>query len=392
MVLAGRLDLAAPRSPGEAAPRSVVYAFLDLGDGGAQRLTLAAANHLDPARFAPRFLALRGRGRLVDVARAEGFEVDTLSRLERPWDLGAVDETAAALRALRPAIVHVPLYSRASPYARLAARRAGVPLVIAHEWSRPERPRWSRRVADRWLRPGTRFIAASDAQRRDLAAGGVRPERIAVVRAGIEIAAFEGRGGGAIRGRLGIGREPLLLVPARLHAAKGHDDLLAALPAVRARHPGVRVVCAGSGPRERELPDLARAAGLGEVVRFLGHRDDLPELYAAADLVVLPSRCEGLPSVLLEAWAARRAVVATAVGGVPEALTDGVEGRLVGARDPAALAAAIVELLAQPVRRAAMAERGRRKVEREFRVESSARRLEEVYEAWLREVAPPAAR
>ena len=108
----------------------------------------------------------------------------------------------------------------------------------------------------------------------------------------------------------------------------------------------------------------------------------MPDLYAAADLVVLPSRVEGLPSVILEAFAASRAVVATAVGGVAEALRDGEEGRLVPARSPEALRAAIVEIASDRELRRAMGERGRRRAFEAFHVRDATRRLEAVYERW----------
>jgi glycosyltransferase involved in cell wall biosynthesis len=173
------------------------------------------------------------------------------------------------------------------------------------------------------------------------------------------------------------------LVPARLVAAKGHDDLISVLPAVLARAPRLMVLCAGDGPLAGRLAERLRGEGLAGSVRLLGHSEEMPDLLAAADFIVLPSRVEGLPSVVLEAFAAGRAVVATDAGGVREALTDGCEGRLVPVGDGAALAAAVAELATDPARRAAMAERGRARVERDFRLDRATRRLEAVYERWL---------
>ena len=175
----------------------------------------------------------------------------------------------------------------------------------------------------------------------------------------------------------------MALVPARLVAAKGHDDLISVLPAVLARAPRLMVLCAGDGPLAGRLAERLRGEGLAGSVRLLGHTEEMPDLLAAADFIVLPSRVEGLPSVVLEAFAAGRAVVATDAGGVREALTDGCEGRLVPVGDGAALAAAVTELATDPARRAAMAERGRARVERDFRLDRATRRLEAVYERWL---------
>jgi glycosyltransferase involved in cell wall biosynthesis len=380
----GKSGQAAELLAGGAPPPRVVYGFLDFGDGGAQRLTLAALRHLDRSRFTPMIVCARGGGALVPRARAEGIEVLELGRLAHSFDLGAVASIAAALERLGARILHVPLYSRSSPYFRAAGRRAGTPVVVAHEWSRPSPPGRARRLADRLLRPGTRFLATSEAQRRELIAAGVPGSEVEVLYSGIELVPFGGIDRTVARAELGLEPDrPIVLVPARLQPVKGHDDLLAMLPALRERLPGLLVLCAGAGPLAAELPERAGGAGVADMVRFLGHRDDIPRLMAAADLVALPSRAEGVPSALLEAMAARRAVVATAVGGVGEAVADGVEGRLVAAGDGAGFAAALAELLLDPARAAAMGERGRARVAAGFRVEATARRLEELYARWL---------
>ena len=366
------------------APRTVVFGFLDLGEGGAQRLTLATCAALDRERFRPYLLCARGDGSLVEPARALGLPVRALGRMRRPFDVAAVTLLAENLRELAADILHVPLYSRASPYLRLAGLLAGVPLVIVQDWSLPGELPAVRRSADRLLRGRSRFIAASRAQERELLSSGVAAESIAVVHAGIDVERFGKGAREASRAALGLEADrPLALVPARLVAAKGHDDLISALPAVLARVPRLQLLFAGDGPLLGALSERLRRQGLEEKVRLLGHVEAMADLYAAADFVVLPSRIEGLPSVLLEAYAARRAVVATDAGGVGEALTDGVEGRLVPVGDLAALAAGVAELAADPVLRQAMGARGRARVERDFRLDPATRRLEAVYERWL---------
>ncbi len=387
----GRAEAEELREDPPGAPRTVVFGFLDLGEGGAQRLTLATCAALDRTRYRPVLLCARGDGSLVEPARRLGLPVRALGRLRRPFDLAAIALLAEELRDLGADIVHVPLYSRASPYLRLAAHLAGVPLVVVQDWSLPGRLPALRRTADRLLRGGARFVAASRAQERELRQSGVPAAAIAVVHAGIDVERFAAGAGAdarpAARAAFGLPVDstdaPVALVAARLAPAKGHDDLLAALPAVLASVPRLQVLLAGEGPLAGALAERLRREGLEGRVRLLGHVEEMAGLYAAADLVVLPSRVEGLPSVLLEAYAARRAVVATDVGGIPEALTDGMEGRLVPAGDRAALAAAMVELASAPALRAAMASRGRERVERDFRIDLSTRRLEAVYEGWL---------
>ncbi len=361
-------------------PVTVVYAFLDLGDGGAQRLALQTRQHLDPARFRPRLVCLRAHGLLVDRALAAGIPVDILGRLGRPFDIGAVPVLARWLRAARAGIVHVPLYSRAAPYARLAARLAGVPLTVAHEHSRAAPPGPLRRLADRLLAPDTCFVAVSEADRANLIAAGVPAAAVHVVYPGIDLDRFAPRDRAAARASLGLPAErPLVLVPARLHPAKGHADLIAALPRLVARVPEVLVLCAGGGPLARALPALAEAAGGSAHLRFLGPRDDMPALMAAADVVALASHVEGLPAALIEAQVAGRAVVATAVGGVGELVADRITGRLIPAATPAALADALADTLTDPSGRDEMARRARAAAIGRFDIVRVTRQLEAIY-------------
>nr|WP_319934246.1 glycosyltransferase [Lichenihabitans sp. Uapishka_5] len=156
-----------------------------------------------------------------------------------------------------------------------------------------------------------------------------------------------GRERAAVRQDFGIDdARPVLLNVARFTPQKDHATLIAALPALLRRHPDAELWLAGTGPLEAATRQAVVAAGLDDAVRFLGHRSDVPDLLAAADLFVLPSRFEGLPLAVLEAMAAGRAVVATAVGGTDEAVADGHTGRLVPPGDPAALANAIAATLA----------------------------------------------
>lgn len=369
-------------------PRTVAFAFLDLGDGGAQRLTLVAARHLDPARYRPVVLCVRGGGSLVASAVRSGLPVHALGRLRRPLDLAAVPILARWLVAAQVDVVHVPLYSRATPYVRLAGHLARRPLVVGHEWCRPVPPRAARRLADRALSHTGRFVAASYAQARELMAAGVEPQRIAVVYLGIEVDRFAPAPPGPARAALGLPTDrPIALVPARLHPMKGHVDLLAAVSILRRRVPNVLVLCAGDGPLRDALPALARSAGLDGNVRFLGQRADVAALYAACDVVALASHIEGLPSVAMEAFAAGRPVVATAVGGVSEVVSDGETGWLVTPRRPderaSALADALASALTRPDVAAARAARGRRSVLQRFQADEGALRLQAVYDRWL---------
>lgn len=170
------------------------------------------------------------------------------------------------------------------------------------------------------------------------------------------------------------------IVVANLIAYKGHADLVEALALLPAPP---RMYLVGDGPERKRLAALVRARGLHTVVSLVGAVLDARVLLADYQFAVLPSHAEGLPNAVLEAMAAGLPVIATAVGGVPDVLTDGVEGVLVPPHDPPALAAAVARLAGDPELRRAMGEAGRRAAAR-LSVDECAARHEAVYRTLLR--------
>ena len=173
----------------------------------------------------------------------------------------------------------------------------------------------------------------------------------------------------------------LLVVPGRLHPEKGHTYLFQALAAIRQRleRPVVALV-AGAGPFESAYREEVRSLGCEDIVRFLGFRTDIPDVIAAADLVVLPSVAEAFGLVVAEALYLGTPIVATHVGGIPEIVEDGIDGVLVPPADSNALAKAIVGLLGDPERRRLMASAGRERVRDRFSFEKMMRAYEQIYE------------
>jgi len=158
----------------------------------------------------------------------------------------------------------------------------------------------------------------------------------------------------------------LIVAAGRLSPEKGHRHLLAALALLRDEQPPVCLVLLGAGQAQGRLAAQIERAGLADRVRFAGfQREILPHL-AGADLLVHPSLSEGLPNVLLEAFAVQCPVVATGVGGVPELVVPGETGRLVPPADPQSLAAAIREALAHPEATRTMAAAGRQRILADF--------------------------
>jgi glycosyltransferase involved in cell wall biosynthesis len=168
-------------------------------------------------------------------------------------------------------------------------------------------------------------------------------------------------------------------VVARLEAEKGHRHLLAAWPAVAEALPDAWLLIAGTGSLADALRSQAAGLSCAERVIFSGAPDDVPAMTASLDLALLPSLREAQGVALLEAMASGVPIVASAVGGIPETVRDGIDGQLVSPADPDALAASVIRLARDPALRARLADAGRRRVEETFRLDASVRRIEAIY-------------
>jgi glycosyltransferase involved in cell wall biosynthesis len=271
----------------------------------------------------------------------------------------------------------------AAKYALLAAVLARVPAVLATvQVIAPHRPDRSTLRQLRLLARGVdRYLAVSHAIAAALVAEYRWPAaKIEVVHNAVALERFSAPAPAGLRAELGAGEGvPLVLTPARLDPQKGHADLLAAAVQV----PGALFALAGDGPQRASLEALAARLGIADRVRFLGTRDDIPDLLAACDVFALPSLYEGSSLAVLEAMAARRAVIASAIGGTDELIEDGRDGFLVPPGDPEALAAALARLLNDAELRARLAANARERVEREFSRERMAARVGAAYEELL---------
>jgi teichuronic acid biosynthesis glycosyltransferase TuaC len=200
-----------------------------------------------------------------------------------------------------------------------------------------------------WALPqATRIVAVSRALADEVIEMGVARERVAIVMNGVDGDLFKPRDRAAARAELGLPAGPLALYVGNLKPEKGVLDLGKAWPAVVRHIPDATLLVVGDGPLRGELEAMTKP--LGERVRLIPRQplEKVPSYMAAADILVLPSHSEGTPNVVLEALASGRRVVATAVGGVPDLITSPTLGSLVPARDPDALADALMIALRQP--------------------------------------------
>ena len=166
----------------------------------------------------------------------------------------------------------------------------------------------------------------------------------------------------------------------RLTVVKGHRYFLQGAAQVLQTIPHCKFLVIGDGPLRSDLELLANDLGISDSVRFLGYRDDIPELLAVVDISVLTSIREGTSMVLLESMAAGKPIVATDVGGTPEVVIDGEVGILVPPKDAAALAKALITLLSDPCLASRMEMSGRQRVQAKFSLRKSVDRLEALYD------------
>ncbi len=283
--------------------------------------------------------------------------------------------TAWAIRqaASQGAIIHVHA-SAAHSAGRLGVSGTSAPLVVTRRVDFPLK----NGLLTRWKYGGrvTRFVAISRAVAEILTRGGVDPARLIVIPSAGQPPVPTDHGTTLTKAGLGIPEEHLVvLCAAALVDHKGHRHLLAAWRLLEAQGVPATLLLAGTGEREAELRALA--GGLVQV-RFLGWRDDLPQLFALTDLVTMASVEEGLGSVLIDAQLAGLPVVATAAGGIPEVVADGISGLLVPPADPAALATTVGRILADPQLRARLAA-GARANGRMFLAETMVERYQTLY-------------
>lgn len=234
--------------------------------------------------------------------------------------------------------------------AAILARKLDKPLVITARGSDVNllaRYAWPRRLL-RWAASEAHaIVTVSEALSKRLIELGVDASKITVARNGVDMERFAPVDQAAARQRLGLGTAgPIIASIGNLVTEKGHDVVIDAVRQL----PTVRLIIVGDGPERARLLDRVATNGLAARVLLLTAQPqhELKWIYGAADVVVLASMREGLPNVLLEAFACGRPVVATRVGGIPEIVTDPVAGRMIDERTPTAVANAVKEVLAAP--------------------------------------------
>jgi glycosyltransferase involved in cell wall biosynthesis len=350
--------------------------------GGTERQMTELIRRLDPGRFLVHVACFHRRGAWLPrvVERAASVVEFPISGFAKPGTLVQLAAFARWCRRERIAVVQTcDLY--ANIFGLPGAALAGVPVRIGSRRElNPDKSAGQIRLQRLAYRAATKVVANSQAARQMLEREGLAPTSIVVIPNGVDLASLaERKPASAIR---------TIVTVANLRPEKSHETLFAAAALLVRSHPELRFRIVGAGPRRAELEELARARGLGEHVEFLGHRDDVPSLLAAADAFVLPSRSEAFPNGVIEAMGAGLPVVACGVGGLLDLVDDGRTGLLVPPGDFHAMAGALQSLIDAPARAAAIGRAARGEIRQRYSFDRMIASFEDLYLSSLQRRLP----
>jgi glycosyltransferase involved in cell wall biosynthesis len=365
-------------------PHSILFLITGLFPGGAETQLLLLAQELASRGWKPTVVSMISEGPLQATLEASGIKVSSLGMRRGVPDPRAVLRMSGILRAEAPDILHTHMV-HANLLGRVSRLFAPVPVVISTAHSVTEGARWKElayRVTDRLTDLTT--IVSGAAAKRYIRIGAVPSNKLKVVPNGVPLQTFQCDAETRARMRKSLGVEDRFtwLAVGRLDIPKDYPNLLAAIARLSK---GSILLIAGDGPLRESIERFATDVGISDRIRFLGILRDIPALMTAADAYVMSSAWEGLPMVLLEASASALPIVATDVGGNSEIVLEGINGFLVPAKSPEALAEAMlrIEQLSTESRRS-LGLAGREHVAKHYSLPSVVDQWEQIYESLLR--------
>lgn len=366
----------------------ILHVVPTLDQSGAEKQLALLATHLPRDRFETHVCAVTRGGFYEHALRDAGVPVYVVGKRAR-WDPFCLRRLTNRIREIRPDVVQTWMFTGNS-YGRVAAKLAGVRRIVASERCIDEWKSGYHLAVDRFLARWTdRFAVNSEGIARFYEKSGIPSDRIRTIQSAVDPRDRpRGIDPAAMRRAIGAPEEaPLIGFVGRLWPQKRVQDLIWAADVLRLSGWSFRVVVVGDGPRRASLERFADSLEIRPIVQFLGHRSDAREIIESLDLLVLPSKFEGLPNVVLEAMQSAKPVVATRIAGTSEAVVDGETGILVPPRQPLELARGIRTILADPELGMRMGRAGQARVEREFRLDSMIQGYAELYEELIGSVS-----
>lgn len=362
----------------------VLHLITSLEVGGAQHGILLGLPRFDPSRYEHVVCSIMDRMQMASQFRKAGIEVHSLG-LNRKTDFMVALRLNSLLKQQRPDVLHTYLL-HSNVLGRIVGRLAGVPTIVGSERTIGQARLWGR-LATRLTNPLTDAVEVNSeiggkAVETDL---GVPHHKVEVVRSGLDLAAFTGSAKRTeIRAELNLNNnQHLVLYVGRLRPVKGVEYGIRAFASAQAQHHNMHAALAGEGEQLTFLQNLVDELGISKHVTFLGVRNDLPDLLSAADSLLLPSLNEGFPRTAIEAMAAGKPIIATSVGGTPEAIRDGETGILVPSKDVEAMTTALLTLVRNSVLQRSLGRAGRQRAEQNYSVENYVARLDGLYRQLL---------
>ena len=366
--------------------RKLTILTTGLARGGAEAQVVLLARSFHARCWCVEVISMLRPEAHADELSAAGIPVRCLEMRRGVPDPRAIYRIAGMLRQSRPHVLHCHMV-HANLLGRVVRPLVRIPVVISTAHSVHEGPRWRER-AYRLTDPLcdlTTNVSRAGVER--YCRVGVAPaDKMMWVANGLDASVYarDAETRRRVRAGLSLGDRFTWLAVGNLREPKDYPTMIEALAAL-ADHPREHtLLVAGAGPLESELRELAIRRGLGGRVRWLGSRPDVPALMNAADALVMSSRWEGTPMVLLEAAASEIPVVATRVGGIPEVVEDECSGYLIPPSEPRALASAMNRLMKlSDAERSAMGRAGRERVIASYSIESVALQWEGIYDRLL---------
>ena len=369
-------------------PQVSVAVFLTRFEpGGTERQMTELIRRLDRSRFTVHVACFEKRGAWLPriAERAASIVEFPIRGFAQPATLAALLRFAKWCRRERIEVVQTcDLY--ANVFGLPAAALAGVPVRIGSRRElNPDKTPGQIRLQRQAYRCATTVVANSVAARDILLEDGLAAESIAVIPNGVDLGSTLLRGFAATEGKPSLAPKERrrVITVANLRPEKSHETLFAAADLLAPDFPDVEFQIVGDGPRRAELEGLVRALGLERRVQFLGHREDVAQLLAEADIFVLPSRSEAFPNGAIEAMAAGLPVVASATGGLLDLIEHGHTGLLFEPGNPAALADALRHLFTDRSIASAIGQRAQTQVRQRYSFERMVQSFEELYVASL---------
>ena len=373
-----------------ASKKNIIYMIDGLGMGGAERLMIPILGHIDHQRFNVRVCVLQSKhgNPLADDIRTLNAPVDFVE-VKHLRDIQSLWRLRNYLKHTHADLLHTQL-EFSNILGNISAKLLRLPSVCTVHVLPPSNPDFKTRLHQRteWLALRlfcNRVITVSEETRRQyILHSGIPNRKLLTIYNGIDLTNFQRLEPDpqrvALRNEFRLPDDSnLLITVAVLRQLKGIEYMLRALPDILRAHPNTYYLIVGDGPHREALSLTAQQAGVQEHVIFAGTRNDIPHLLSASDIFILPTLTEALPTVLAEAMACRLPIVASAVGGVPEMVVDGVNGILVQPANPAELSQVCNNLLAHPDKLSALGESGWSFVNQKFNINQQVTQLQDLY-------------